>query len=308
MEKPEVWPLEKLLTHAFENAAIWTRPYLRQKVEGNLSLPILKDDEEPSHNLDALIVIGGGVLIDKAKVWRKENNPMMQLIAVPSIWGSGAENSPIAVLNEGGKKIIYIGPEFLPDVRVIWNELAEGLSEDLVKYACGDVWAHTLEGFLSPIASDEVRNELAGVIKILEGLPIRNEPAWFEVSAQACAGQARSSVGLVHGIAHTLEGLLKKKYPGTYFGHAQLCAVYLWPVFSLNIKLTDKVYKLFNLYGINKAKVIEILKQFFDEPVYDIGLPVLQENWRSVLRDPSSRTNCALIRPDHLSHFTNKEF
>jgi alcohol dehydrogenase class IV len=308
MNKPEVWTLEKLATFDFKNAAIWTRPYLRHRVERRISLPIIEDKEEPSRDLDTLIVIGGGVLIDRAKVWRKENRPEMRLIAIPSIWGSGAENSPIAILNEGDKKIVKIGPEFLPDVRVIWVELAEGLPADLVKYACGDVWAHTLEGFLSPIANDEVRNELADVIKSLEKLPLGNNPMWFEISARACAGQAKSSVGLVHGIAHTLEGLLKLKYPQEYFGHAQLCATYLWPVFSLNMQHSDKLDRMFDLYKIDKVKVVEIIKQLFDEHIYDLGLPVLQENWRSVLREPTSRTNCVLVKSDYLSHFILKRF
>jgi len=308
MNKPEVWTLEELATFDFKNAAIWTLPFLRHKVERRLSLPVIEDNEEPSGDLDTLIVIGGGVLIDRAKVWRKENRPEMRLIAIPSIWGSGAENSPIAILNEGSKKRIQMGIEFLPDVRVIWAELAEGLPADLVKYACGDVWAHALEGFLSPIANDEVRNELADVIKSLEDLPLENNPRWFELSARACAEQAQSSVGLVHGIAHTLEGLLKLKYPEEYFGHAQLCAVYLWPVFSLNMQHSDKVDRMFDLYKINKGRVVEVIKQLFDEHIYDLGLPVLEENWRLVLREPASRTNCVLVRPDYLSHFTLRRF
>jgi len=153
-----------------------------------------------------------------------------------------------------------------------------------------------------------VRSGLAQIVRSLVELPIDNDPAWFEISARSCAGQAKSSVGLVHGIAHTLEGLLKDKYPGKSFGHAQLCSTYLWPVFSLNMQLTDNIEKLFGLHGIDKAKVIAILKQVFDEDVYSIGLPVLEENWHSVLRDPTSRTNCALVRPTHLSHFTDRNF
>jgi alcohol dehydrogenase class IV len=308
MNKPEVWTLEKLATSDLKNAAIWTRPYLRQRVQRELSLPIIEDDQEPSRELNTLIVIGGGVLTDRAKVWRRENQPQMTLIAIPSIWGSGAENSPIAILNEGSKKIVKMGSEYLPDVRVIWAELAEGLSGDLIKYACGDVWAHALEGFLSPIANDEVRNELAEVIMNLEKLPLASDPAWFELSARACAGQAKSSVGLVHGIAHTLEGLLKQKYPQEYFGHAQLCATYLWPVFTLNMQHSDKVDRMLDLYKIDKSTVLDIISQLFNDRVYGLGLPVLQENWRLVLRDPASRTNCVLVRPDYISHFIDRRF
>ncbi len=308
MNKPEVWTFEELLRADLGNAAVWTLQFLRKRIGEKFARPIIGENEEPESGLDTLLVIGGGVLIDRAKVWRKENKPDMKLIAIPSIWGSGAENSPIAVIDEGGKKIIQMDLEYLPDVRVIWNALSETIPEERIKYACGDVWSHALEGFLSPIASGEVRNELTDVVKSLERLAIKNDPAWFEFSARACAGQAKSSAGLVHGIAHTLEGLMKQEYPEKYFGHAQLCGTYLWPVFSLNMELTNKIDNLFDQYGIDKAKVIDTLKKLFDENVYNLALPVLQDNWRSVLRDPSTRTNCALVRPSHLSHFTDRKF
>jgi len=308
MNKPEVWALEKLMKADLGKSAIWIRPRWRRKVEEKLSPPIIEDSEEPPRDLDTLVVVGGGILIDRAKVWRKENAPATKLIVVPSIWGSGAENSPIAILNVADKKVIYMGSEFLPDVRVSWDELAKELPAFLVKNACGDVWAHALEGFLSPVAGDAVRDELALVVKSLESLPVRNDPAWFEISARACAGQAKSSVGLVHGIAHTLEGAMKRKYAGEYVGHAQLCAAYLWPVFSLNMQLSPKVDTLFEQYGLDKPKIVGVLKGFFDGHTYDLGLPILQENWQSVLRDASTRTNCALIRPAHISYFASRKF
>ena len=39
-----------------------------------------------------------------------------------------------------------------------------------------------------------------------------------------------------------------------------------------------------------------------------LALPVLEEHWRSVLRDPCSRTNSALVRPQHLSFFLEQRF
>lgn len=308
MNKPEVWDFDQLLASDLNNAAVWTLSFLSGKVRERFPLPIVEASGTPPQGLTTVLVVGGGVLIDKAKVWRKQNNPEMRLIAVPSIWGSGAENSSIAVLNEGGKKVIFMGDQFLPDIRVVWGELAKELPSDLVRFACGDVWAHALEGFLSPVANDEVRTELGKVIMELEEMHVDNDPAWFEISARTCSGQAASSVGLIHGIAHTLEGILKQKDPGRYIGHAQLCATYLWPVFSLNIKLTDKIDALFSRYGLHESKAIDILKVFFDEDFYSFTIPVLRDNWRQVLRDPSSRTNCALVRPSHLSHFVDRQF
>ena len=55
-------------------------------------------------DLDTLIVIGGGTLMDEAKIWRAHNAPGIRLIVIPSLWGSGAEVSPVAVLNRRVKR------------------------------------------------------------------------------------------------------------------------------------------------------------------------------------------------------------
>ena len=76
MIKPAVWSLNQLKNNDMRNAVIWTIPQLVNKVQKVLQYPIIKyPSESPDKsNLDSLIVIGGGVLIDEAKIWRNENN------------------------------------------------------------------------------------------------------------------------------------------------------------------------------------------------------------------------------------------
>ncbi len=102
--------------------------------------------------------------MDHAKIWRHDRSPTSELTAIASIWGSGAEVSPIAVQTVGGRKVISCGAHLLPDARATWPELALSISEDRARDACGDVWAHAVEGFLSPLASDELRRQIAEVI------------------------------------------------------------------------------------------------------------------------------------------------
>ena len=308
MNKPEVWPLERLRSFTFGRTALWTLDLLRESVTEIFPLQAIPENGTPPLGLESLLVVGGGVLIDRAKYWRATQSPATKLIAIPSIWGSGAENSRIAVLNEGGKKSIFVGTEYLPDVRAIWPELVQSIPDEFVKYACGDVWAHALEGFFSPVGNETTRLDLAEVIKGITELPIGKNYAWFEYSAKACAGQASASVGLVHGIAHTLEGPLKEKYPNRNMGHAKICSIFLWPVFSLSMKHSDKIQELFTSFGIDEERVIKILKSFYDATIYRTVFPVLEEHWRLVLRDPSSRTNCILVRPGYIDYFKAVEF
>jgi len=253
--------------------------------------------------LDTLIAIGGGSLIDQAKVWRAQQAPGTRLIAVPSIWGSGAEVSPVAVLDRDGAKEIHVGDEFLPDVRCLWPELADSISEPRARMACGDAWAHALEGFLSPLAGNALQDELAELIREMTGLPLAADPRWFEVSARACAGQARSSVGLVHGIAHQLEDALAAAYPESGWGHARLCSVFLLPVMSFNREHSDKWARLAGEHAIDERAVFSVLLELHEPGAYAQALDLLDDRWTAVLRDPCSRTNSALVRPASKTFF-----
>jgi alcohol dehydrogenase class IV len=304
MGRPEVWNFDELLMQDPKATVMWATPSVRPFVESELPYPLAEPLRSPG-DATTLIVIAGGKLLDEAKVWRTEHTGKLKLVAVPSIWGSGAEISPIAVLNRNGKKDIRVGDDLLPDVRVVWRELARSVPEPRARMACGDCWAHALEGFLSPVADDGVRLELAELIREMLDCPLTNDARWFELGARACAGQARSSVGLVHGIAHTLEGPLCAAQAAVGWGHAMLCSTFLWPVMRFNERASDKSKKLFEAYGIDAAKVMNVLSELHDEVNYARAIPFLTSSWRDVLRDPCTRTNAALVRHRSLGFFAS---
>lgn len=291
-----------------QNTALWVTPSVRAKAQTMLAFPILPTLEPLPPHVARLVVIGGGTLIDEAKVWRSESAPGLELIAVPSIWGSGAEASPIAVRNRGGKKDIRISPALRPDARAVWPELAATLPPALMRAACGDTWSHALEGFLSPLATYVLRAELAHVISRMMTTPVKDAAAWFDISAAACAAQAQSSVGLVHGIAHILEGILRASQPEANWGHAKLCSVFLWPVMRFNEHSSPKWRTLLTAHGLAPDAVIECVRAFFDHEAYAQALSALRENWMNILRDPCSRTNSTVVRPASLEYFTAESF
>jgi hypothetical protein len=308
MNKPEVWTLKKLLKTDIGKTIIWCSPSVQNTIAKLLPYSIADLSQPLPLNLDTLIVIGGGTLIDKAKAERTDNNKAWKLIVIPSIWGSGAEASPVVVLNRDNKKDIRMNNKFLPDFRVIIPQLSKSIPESMIKFGCGDCWAHALEGFLSPLAGKELRIELANLMNQMLKLPLRNDPEWFEISARACAGQARSSVGLVHGIAHVLESHVSQKYPELNTGHAMICSTFLLPVMEFNKNNFKNWDKFWSQHDINELDIQKIIAELFNLEFYNIFLPILIENWKAVLRDPCSRTNCVLVRPASLSFFANKEF
>jgi alcohol dehydrogenase class IV len=261
-----------------------------------------------TNDLDTLIVVGGGTLIDKAKIWRALHAPDTQLIAIPSLWGSGAELSPVAVLNCDGKKEIRTGNELIPDICCLWPQLALSVPDHLARYACGDAWSHALEGFLSPLADSHVQQDLADVIQEMVNLPLGNDPRWFELSARACAGQARAGVGLVHGIAHSLEGHLQTEFPAAGWGHARLCSLFLWPVIEFNRQHAPKWERMTLEYQLDGEAILELLQDLHEPEFYEQVLGLLDQHWIEILRDPCSRTNSALVRPASKTFFMEHAF
>jgi alcohol dehydrogenase class IV len=304
-----VWSLEQMLAEDLPAAVVWATPSVRARSESKVPYT----HQAPLSGLEAgtrtLVVVGGGTLMDAAKVFRHEHAPSVSLVAIPSIWGSGAEASPVALeTGADGRKVIRLGPEYVPDVRVKWPELADSVPPRLARHACGDAWSHALEGLLSPLAGEELRAGIGKVLSTMRDLPIGTDPRWFEASAEACRLQAQSSVGLVHGIAHTLEGPLRAAQPDFGWGHAALCSTFLWPVFSLSRSTSERARERLASVGIEADRVSDVARGLFEEEAYDRALPLLTAHWKDVLRDPCTRTNGTLVRPSQLEHFQSRAF
>jgi alcohol dehydrogenase class IV len=247
---------------------------------------------------DTLIAVGGGALIDEAKAACR-GDKRVTLVAIASLWGSGAETSPVVVLSRDGKKHIRLDSHFLPDIVVTWPELGETVDGERARRACGDVWAHAVEALFSPLASTELRRELAELIGLMLEMPLAYAPGWFELSARASALQARASVGLVHGMAHTLE--MVEAAPRV--GHAALSATLLAPVLDFDRRGSTWGDRLAES-GLSEDRLAGVAGHLHEPRLYGALVPFIQREWRTILRDPCTRMNGTLVRPDALSHFT----
>ena len=302
MTEPVQMSLDDLRALPGDSTELWAlsslRPKLREELQYRFGKPA-----KPAAGTDRVIAVGGGKLLDAAKAWRADHSPATRLIAVPSIWGSGAEVSPVVVAEINGKKSIRMDDRFLPDYVVYWPELAEDIPDARALTACGDCWSHALEGFLSPLANAALRKDIAALMGRMLDVPLGKDPDWFRLSSEACAAQARSSVGLVHGIAHTLEGVLSRAQPESDWGHAKLCSTFLAPVLAFNGQDDGKSIRLMEEYGVETGRVMEVVGRLHDSEAYRAALPLLIENWRTVLRDQCSRTNVRLVRPGDIGFF-----
>ena len=293
------WSVEDLLALPPENTRLVVTPSCRSLVSETLKFEMAEDPAAE----DTVVLVGGGVLMDQWKKLRIERG--FKLVCVPSVFGSGAEVSSVIVLNAAVGKEIEMDDRFKPDARVYWPALLDSVPEDQAKDACGDVWSHALEAFISPLADETVRCDLAELIQELVETPISKDPIWFELSARACELQSRSSVGVIHGIAHTVEPLLND---ARTFGHAALCSISLWPVLNFNRTHSEKWGELVQAHGLNESAIEQRLKELFDADRFAQVKALMPDHWKTILRDRCTRTNGVLVRPAHLAYFTDTVF
>jgi alcohol dehydrogenase class IV len=282
---------------------LWASDAVRELARRRWPLPTIASLELVPSECPGLIVVGGGARMDEAKYFRRSQRPGMRLVLVPSLWGSGAESSPVVVLNREGAKQIEIGSQYLPDEVIYWPELLHSVDPLRARHACGDAWSHALEAFLSPLAAEPLQAELAALIQQMLTLPLTADARWFEASSAACRMQASASVGLVHGIAHELEAPLTRQFPADGWGHAKLCSIFLLPVMELNQSNSSKWQSRCAQHAIDPALVTPILEALSEPEAYRQTLPLLAAHWQKILRNPCTRTNGTLVRPAALRHF-----
>lgn len=296
------WSLAELKSAELAKTYLIASPSVRACVKNEIGSPLISSADAVPSDAETLIVAGGGSLIDQVKVFHRNNWPALRLIAIPSIWGSGAEVSPVAVLT-GATKDIHFSDDLIPDQYVVWPELAQSAPVELVRHACGDVWAHALEAFCSPLASPEIRAQAAALMNEIADFPLAYDPRWFDASASACLLQARSSVGLIHGFAHALEPKLKMASPKTDWGHAKLCSIFLLPVLRFNLSRSPKVQNLATEFGLDLERTQKVAESLFEPDAYTAAMTEAEHSWEAIARDRCSRTNCILVRRDSLEFF-----
>ncbi|HEU5401951.1 MAG TPA: iron-containing alcohol dehydrogenase, partial [Terriglobales bacterium] len=296
------WGLADLKAAALGRAYLWASPSVRSRVNKQINLPTIDLPEVLPGDAETLVVAGGGTAIDRAKHFRMSHWPALRLIAIPTLWGSGAEVSPVAVLS-GQKKEIHFSDDLIPDQYVAWPELAQSAPHDLLRFACGDVWAHALEAFCSPLATEAIRGQAAELMNEIADYPIGFDERWFDAGAAACLLQARSSVGLIHGIAHVIEPILRSSEPMAKWGHARLCSTLILPVLNFNLSRSAKVETLAAQFGLKLDSVRAATQSLFSEADYLAVIAVAEQHWETIARDRCSRTNCILVRRDSFPFF-----
>ena len=277
-------------------AVAWVTPSAREAFTARWDVPLVPTGTLPAGTA-TLVACGGGKLIDAAKAVAKRRPEPLVLVAVPSMWGSGAEASPVVVLDRpDGTKDITTDPAQLPDDVVLWPELTETVPADRRRWGAADVWAHAVEAAASPLGDPVLRAELARIIGELTALdPVDGDAGtWLRLSGRSCAAQSRAGVGLAHGIAHVMEPQL----PG--WGHARIVAAVLPAVLRRTGADSPRWNETAATHGLDATAIAAWLETLTTPEDTSAVLDALPEHWPTVLRDPCTRMNGYLVRRTEL--------
>lgn len=270
--------------------------------EGIKSNPIVQDAEEAtklakSENVELIIAIGGGSVIDTAKavamgfyvdhsVWdfylQKVAQPTqaLPLINILTLAATGTEMNSATVLqdNASGMKKGYGAPCLFPKVSFLDPSYTISVPLNYTAYGVSDLISHALEQFFGKGESPLSDLYTASVIKlaIKYGEKLMHEPDNFEYRSQIMwlatnalngtlkAGKNSGDWG-AHGLEHTLSVLYDIPHG------AGLSIVYpAWLKFhqpNINSKLTFLAKEVFGLIEKDEEKsaslFIEELEKFF---------------------------------------------
>lgn len=200
---------------------------------------------------DLIVAIGGGAVIDGAKLCRllyefpyfclgetriSQLRYKTKFIAVPTTVGSGAEVSSAAVyLNRKEKrKEMIVSHDFLPDVVVLDSRYVRNASERIIVSSALDAAGHIIEGYVSN-RENEITDIYAekGLSILIEEFS-KNEISSRDYQRIQYAGymggivQNHCVVGAAHAIAHQLT-----EYG---FSHGEAVALLLPSVIMTNYK------------------------------------------------------------------------
>ncbi len=266
-----------------------------------------------------IIALGGGSAIDATKAMiyfciRFKSGLMDRqyvhhptFIAIPTTSGTGSEVTSYAVISDRKQnvKIPLSHRSMIPEAAILDPAFTKTLPGHMIAFTGMDVLTHAVEAFVSPLSndfSDMLAAEAAYIT--LEYLPALFEDAnnaearekMYSASTMAGLAFTNSSLGLCHGVAHTIGA----QY---HIPHGKANAVALPYVLGFNMKdgTARARYRLLEkrLHSDNLIRTVMTLRERLEIPVsfsacgiskdaFEADLP---ENIEKMLEDVCTKAN-----------------
>lgn len=186
----------------------------------------VKDIKE--YQPDIIISIGGGSVIDMAKLIRYYAEMDKELIAIPTTSGTGSESTHFAVCYVDGEKTSIASPSIMPNTAVLMPEFTANNNQYLTASTGFDAFAQAVEAYWNIHATEEsdryAEEALTLLIRCLAQFAAQPQPCmgdhfWREVMMLG-ANLAGQAINIAKTTApHAISYKLTSKYSYSH-GHA----------------------------------------------------------------------------------------
>lgn len=298
-----------MVTNELDNAGITYFKY--ENIKPNPTVKNVQDGFMLAqiNNIDAIVAIGGGSVIDTAKAISiimtnpehsgvtsldgavATRNKGLPLIALPTTSGTAAEVTINYVITDevNMKKMVCVDVHDIPVCAIIDPDLMQGMPQSLAASTGMDALTHAMEGYITKagwLITDMFHiNAMSLIFKNLEKAANEKDDTAIEkmAYAQYIAGMGFSNVGLgiVHSMAHSL---------GAFFDtpHGVANALLLPHVLKFNGVVCPELYRnMGRAFGLNMdnlsdeeaiEKVVEAVSDLskrlgIPQTLREIGIP-----------------------------------
>ncbi len=225
-----VEPLRRALTEQGIEVAV------HEGITPDPTYPVLQAGYEAAqaHRADALLAVGGGSVIDAAKVigamvvtgktpqrligMLKVSKPMLPLFVIPTTAGTGSEVTVAAVVTDPVKhaKSAVIDPKLVPSAAALDAELMRGMPKPITAATGMDALTHAVEAYLNRWPHAETAQHCVAAVRLIfanlqraydDGDDLEAREAMALAAFYAGLAFTKAYVGYVHAFSHKIGGL-----------------------------------------------------------------------------------------------------
>jgi alcohol dehydrogenase len=187
-----------------------------------------------AHGSDAILAVGGGSVIDAAKVigamavtgksprkligMLKVTQPMMPLFAIPTTAGTGSEVTVAAVVTDPVKheKFAVIDPKLVPSAAALDPLLMRGMPRHITAATGMDALTHAIEAYVNRWPHAETAFHCRAAVRMIfkylpracaDGNDMEAREAMALASFYAGLAFTKAYVGYVHAFSHKIGGM-----------------------------------------------------------------------------------------------------
>lgn len=183
------------------------------------------------NNCDFIVAVGGGSAIDVAKAIKLFAESDVEILAVPTTAGTGAEVTRFSVLYNHGDKDSVRSWDIIPDYQIFDYTTLESLPYIQKVVTALDAFTHAVEAYWSKDATDESRDYSAEALALFNAhfeKYLADDKSAYEPMMK-CSALAGRAINIAQTTACHAFSYKLHKLKGFYHGQAvAVCLVYIW--------------------------------------------------------------------------------